>query len=349
MDVLPRLYLRRLRRSQPVRRWPTRLVASALAAVLGGSGVLLLLPQSVQAQAEGLLSLGQTNRDVEALQQQLIALGFLDASTPTGYYGEQTEAAVLQFQAARGLFQDGVAGPETLAALNLLGRGGDLADQWLDRGAAGDRLLNDRAMNDREIQTLQDRLLALGYDPGEPDGVLGPQTATALERFQRDYDLRADRRVTTSTLEQVTRVFDRQRSPDRRVSLGELNTTLPAPVPGLEGPTVAIPLDAWERRDGSLAPSPGGPPWVQPAPGWSTVGGQVAQVDSQYPYVIAVPGESDRTLRQVQAVVPGAFANKDPRRGSYVRAGAFATRAEAEAEERYLRSKGLDARVIFLQ
>ncbi|NJR68197.1 MAG: peptidoglycan-binding protein [Synechococcales cyanobacterium CRU_2_2] len=261
---------------------------------------------------------------------------------------------MLQFQAARGLFQDGVAGPETLAALNLLGRGGDLADLWLDNGVEGDRVLNDRvlndrAMNDREIQILQDRLLALGYDPGEPDGVLGPQTANALERFQRDYDLRADSRMTASTLEQVTRVFDRQRSPDRRISLGELTTTLPAPVPGLEGPQVAIPLDAWERRAGAPGENLVNRPQVQSAQSWSGVGGQGAQADSRYPYVIAVPGESDRTLRKVQAVVPGAFANKDPRRGSYVRAGAFATRAEAEAEERYLRSKGLDARVIFLQ
>ncbi|NJR68198.1 MAG: hypothetical protein HC771_05605 [Synechococcales cyanobacterium CRU_2_2] len=84
MDFLSYLCLCHLRRSQPVRRWPARLVASALAAVLGGSGVLLLLPQSVQAQAEGLLSLGQTNRDVEALQQQLIVLGFWSASTPAG-------------------------------------------------------------------------------------------------------------------------------------------------------------------------------------------------------------------------------------------------------------------------
>ena len=63
------------------------------------------------------LTIGSTGAGVTALQNQLIALGYLKASA-TGYFGALTAAAVRKFQAAHGLAQVGYTGPATRAALN---------------------------------------------------------------------------------------------------------------------------------------------------------------------------------------------------------------------------------------
>ncbi len=55
---------------------------------------------------------------VTQLQNRLVSLGF-DAGTADGRFGPRTSAAVSAFQPSKGLQVDGIAGPQTLAALNL--------------------------------------------------------------------------------------------------------------------------------------------------------------------------------------------------------------------------------------
>ncbi|MDH3600166.1 MAG: peptidoglycan-binding protein, partial [Candidatus Tectomicrobia bacterium] len=50
------------------------------------------------------------------------------------------------------------------------------------------------------IRRLQERLLAIGFDPGPIDGIYGPQTRQALSHFQKAYSLGA-----TGELNEVTR------------------------------------------------------------------------------------------------------------------------------------------------
>jgi peptidoglycan hydrolase-like protein with peptidoglycan-binding domain len=73
---------------------------------------------SSQASLSGPLSIGSQGNDVTVLQQFLIAKGYLQATGPTGYYGNLTSAAVSAFQAANSLPQVGKVGPMTLAILN---------------------------------------------------------------------------------------------------------------------------------------------------------------------------------------------------------------------------------------
>jgi N-acetylmuramoyl-L-alanine amidase len=61
--------------------------------------------------------------DVATLQQRLNALGF-DAGRGDGILGEQTAAALRDFQRNAGVAVDGIAGPATLAALDRLGTPG---------------------------------------------------------------------------------------------------------------------------------------------------------------------------------------------------------------------------------
>lgn len=63
------------------------------------------------------LSKGSEGDAVKRLQQALANLGYLAASDVTGTYTTATEKAVLAFQKARGLTQDGIAGEKTQHAL----------------------------------------------------------------------------------------------------------------------------------------------------------------------------------------------------------------------------------------
>ena len=61
------------------------------------------------------LSPGATGSQVKTLQHALTSLGF--PVTADGDYGQATQAAVSQFQAAKGLAVDGIVGAQTLTAL----------------------------------------------------------------------------------------------------------------------------------------------------------------------------------------------------------------------------------------
>jgi peptidoglycan hydrolase-like protein with peptidoglycan-binding domain len=55
--------------------------------------------------------------EVAVLQRLLVFYGFLHNNDVTGFFGDITNAAVMQFQGSQGLLQDGVVGSDTWAAL----------------------------------------------------------------------------------------------------------------------------------------------------------------------------------------------------------------------------------------
>ena len=63
------------------------------------------------------LRLGSSGSSVTTLQKRLHALGYLDYSGATGYYGSLTKTAVIRFQQQNGLSADGIAGSITQSAL----------------------------------------------------------------------------------------------------------------------------------------------------------------------------------------------------------------------------------------
>jgi hypothetical protein len=63
------------------------------------------------------LKAGDTGQQVKLLQEALVTLGFL-SSKPDGIYGAETKNAVEQFQVSAGLGEDGIAGPQTLTAID---------------------------------------------------------------------------------------------------------------------------------------------------------------------------------------------------------------------------------------
>lgn len=65
--------------------------------------------------------LGADHKDVKAVQQRLMDLGYLviEDNTPTTYFGSKTEEAVIAFQTANGLEVTGIANYKTLEVLFL--------------------------------------------------------------------------------------------------------------------------------------------------------------------------------------------------------------------------------------
>ncbi|MBW4515619.1 MAG: peptidoglycan-binding protein [Timaviella obliquedivisa GSE-PSE-MK23-08B] len=62
------------------------------------------------------LRLNDTGAQVSELQRRLITLGYFDGSA-TGFFGSQTQAAVINFQQANGITADGIVGIGTAEAL----------------------------------------------------------------------------------------------------------------------------------------------------------------------------------------------------------------------------------------
>ena len=69
---------------------------------------------------------------------------------------------------------------------------------------------------------------------------------------------------------------------------------------------------------------------------------------TDYPYVVVVPTGSQTTLSAVRQCVPDAFVSRS-KLGTYVQAGAFPNRAGAESLSWFLKSRGLDARVVYFR
>lgn len=64
--------------------------------------------------------IGARGEHVSALQETLVAQGFLPATSPRGYFGPATKRAVMQYQKKHGLKQTGFVGPTTRAKWKMM-------------------------------------------------------------------------------------------------------------------------------------------------------------------------------------------------------------------------------------
>jgi membrane-bound lytic murein transglycosylase B len=62
---------------------------------------------------------------------------------------------------------------------------------------------NERAMSVANVKELQERLNALGFNSGEPDGRVGRRTRSAIRSYQGDSDLPMDGYASIQLLEAV--------------------------------------------------------------------------------------------------------------------------------------------------
>jgi murein L,D-transpeptidase YcbB/YkuD len=57
-----------------------------------------------------------------------------------------------------------------------------------------------QAQNPELVKQAQEKLSAAGHDAGQPDGVMGPQTQTALKEFQQSKGLEASGKLDQETV-----------------------------------------------------------------------------------------------------------------------------------------------------
>jgi peptidoglycan hydrolase-like protein with peptidoglycan-binding domain len=129
---------------------------------------------------------GSTGNEVKALQQRLYQLGYLSGKAD-GNFGSGTAMAVLAFQKANGLNQDGVAGPTTLSKLYST-----VASPNPTASPSPSPTLLRHGDKSDSVKSMQMTLIDLGYLSGKADGSFGDQTFLALKAFQSSNGLPAD-------------------------------------------------------------------------------------------------------------------------------------------------------------
>ncbi len=130
---------------------------------------------------------GDENENVQALQEQLMDLGYLDLDEPTQKYGSATETAVKWFQRQAGMELTGIADAATLAAI-------------FSDNAKPYTLMEKTEGSD--VDSLQRQLRALGY-LNKATGYYGTETVKAVENFQKRNDLTVDGKTGEKTLDLI--------------------------------------------------------------------------------------------------------------------------------------------------
>ncbi len=135
---------------------------------------------------------------VSTMQQALKAQGYYTGEVD-GKFGAGTLTAVKDFQTAKGLKVDGVAGEATLTA--LYGKAAPKAPQIGKLPKSANTLYY--TCTGSRVESLQKALKALGYYAGDIDGVFGESTLNAVRAFQGAHGMHVDGLAGTKTIAKI--------------------------------------------------------------------------------------------------------------------------------------------------
>ncbi len=144
-----------------------------------------------------LLSRGAVGQEVRALQEVLLAEGYIKDDEVTGYFGRATEEGIKKLQTAYGLEQVGYVGPQTrkiLAGLNTKTQAPGVAEvkppapKPAVKETSAKKLTSrlERGMTGEEVKLLQEALLLGGYiKEDEATGFFGLATEAGVKKLQK--------------------------------------------------------------------------------------------------------------------------------------------------------------------
>ncbi|MDV2886391.1 peptidoglycan-binding protein [Alkalihalophilus pseudofirmus] len=176
-------------------------------------------PQTAPATTSAILRRGANSSQVGQLQQALKDKGYYSHSI-TNIYGAITEEAVRKFQAAHNLTADGIAGPQTFAAL---GTAPSAPSNTNTNNTSSNNTSNTTAPSTpssttnssllrqgstgNSVTQLQDNLRSLGFFNQNSTGTFGSVTAQAVRTFQVAHNLTADGVAGPKTLSKIDEVL----------------------------------------------------------------------------------------------------------------------------------------------
>jgi peptidoglycan hydrolase-like protein with peptidoglycan-binding domain len=131
------------------------------------------------------------NELVLAVQSGLAEAGYYDGPLD-GIAGPETAAAIIAFERMSGLAVTGLPSRQLVAALGAEPAGAAMGD------ADPDALAGAPVPGDPRVAAVQDALSRAAYGPLQADGLLGPQTEEAIRRFQADHGLAVTGELTDS-------------------------------------------------------------------------------------------------------------------------------------------------------
>ena len=128
-----------------------------------------------------------SDSNVASVQQLLAKRGFYNGQID-GINGNQTKAAIIAAQNAYGLTPDGIAGTQTLSALQK-----DAPTSATTKSTTSTtQAAKSSATADENVANLQNLLTDRGFYSGPITGFLGPRTKAAIIAAQKAYGLTAD-------------------------------------------------------------------------------------------------------------------------------------------------------------
>lgn len=166
---------------------------------------MLIFPTG-QASAAIILKEGSRGTEVTQLQNKLKEQGYFGSTKPTGYFGSVTKNAVLRLQRDRNLFQDGIVGNQTNAALHE-------GYMQLRFGMSGSSITN-----------LQKGLRNAGMLSAKATGYYGKATENAVIAFEKQLGLPIDG-IADPVMQSKLYSFNSPKAAISMASRGSNNTT----------------------------------------------------------------------------------------------------------------------------
>ncbi|RXI97833.1 peptidase [Anaerobacillus alkaliphilus] len=151
-------------------------------------------------------SFGHTGFKVFSIQHKLKEYDLEIAQEEIGVYGVKTHAAIRQFQKLKKLNVDGVAGPQTIAALFI---NKDIAEIEVEDHVLleiQEGQLFRIGDNGDAITEIQKKLKDAGYYHFDKDGIFGSRTKEAVKSYQKDNGLFIDGIVGEQTYQHLAGV-----------------------------------------------------------------------------------------------------------------------------------------------
>ncbi|RSL31838.1 endopeptidase SpoIID/LytB [Salibacterium salarium] len=156
--------------------------------------------EKVTLGSSTIMRLGDESVEIEELQRQLTSLGFYNGEKH-GYYGRQTKEAVKKFQTDAEIATDGIAGPQTFAALKSAQTSG--SEHTFDTKPDSTFKVIESGDKGSEVSLLQRQLKDIGFYNKDVTGVFGPMTEEAVRKFQQRNQLVIDGLAGPKTLNKL--------------------------------------------------------------------------------------------------------------------------------------------------